>query len=392
MNQVISESGRAALRWALTDGVGPVLFQRMVEHFGSAEAALGATASQWQAVRGIGRNGADSIARSLDAVNIDAEIETAAQHGVRMLCLADEEYPPGLRTINDPPVILYVKGELRPTDAIAVAVVGSRKCTIYGSEQARRFGELLTGAGFTVVSGLARGVDSFAHHGAVDSGGRSIAVMGNGLTEVYPPENTPLAEKLLSHGAWVSELPLRAAVRATNFPGRNRIIAGMSLGTLVIEAAARSGALITARLAHEYNREVMALPGRVQEPLSFGTNALIRDGAAKLITCLEDILSELGDVGRFFKDGTMPQRREEFTHAATKPLKSAQSEPSLFAAHLDDIEALVYEKIGGEPITQDELIQAAAGRNPGEVLAAVTGLELRGLVRRAPGNRLMRRG
>lgn len=375
MTQLISDIGRTHLRLALTDGIGPVTFRRLLERFGSAEAAIGSTAAELQAVRGIGRT-ADDVARALQAVDVRSEIEAAEKSGIRIICRADPDYPAGLHQIPDAPIVLYVRGELRPTDAVALAVVGSRRCTIYGSEQARRFGELLTSAGLTVVSGLARGVDAFAHHGAIEAGGRSVAVLGSGLDDIYPPENKPLAEKLVEHGALISELPVRTPVRSTNFPGRNRIIAGMSLGTLVIEAAARSGALITARLASEYNREVFALPGRVQDPMSIGTNMLIRDGGAKLVTCLEDVLAELGEVGRAFQPA---QARVE-----------SAAVPTLFApAGLDPAETRVLAQIGSDPLSHDSLVQGAQ-LEPGAVLAALTALELKGLVRRVAGNQFVR--
>lgn len=189
MNDVISDIGRTHLTWALTDGVGPIVFSRLLTYFGDAETARGVSAGQLEQVHGIGRGKADKISRARDSATIEDEIRAAADEGIRIICRADPEYPPGLKEIPDAPIVLYIKGDYRDTDAIAIGVVGTRRCSIYGSEQARRFGELLAAAGFTVVSGLARGIDAFAHHGAVDSGGRSIAVLGNGLTEIYPPEN-----------------------------------------------------------------------------------------------------------------------------------------------------------------------------------------------------------
>jgi DNA processing protein len=386
MDEPISAIGRTYLRWALTDGVGPLTFSRLLIQLGDPEKALAASSSTLQTVKGIGVQKADAIARSRDSAAVDLELQAAAEHGVRIVCRADEDYPAGLRQIPDAPIVLYVKGHLQPTDAVALAVVGSRHCTIYGSEQARRFGELLAGAGFTVVSGLARGIDAFAHHGAVEGGGRTVAVMGRGLTEIYPPENRALAEKLLANGAWIAELPMQAAVRAENFPGRNRIIAGMTLGTLVVEAAQRSGALITARLASEYNREVFAIPGRVQDPMSFGTNALIRDGAAKLITCLEDILDELGEVGRKMRPAPAADAPLGRDAPPALPSADARSQPPLSAA-----EQRVYGVIGYHELLQDVVIRAAE-LPPGEVLAALTALELKGLIRRLPGNLVVRRG
>lgn len=382
MSQTITAAGRTCLRWALTDGVGPLIFSRLLIQFGDAERALGVSAQALCEVKGVGRDTADKIARARDSAPVDAEIEAAEQHGVRIIARGDSDYPEGLRRIPDAPIVLYVKGELRPTDAVAVAVVGSRRCTIYGSEQARRFGELLAGAGFTVVSGLARGIDAFAHHGAVEAGGRSLAVMGRGLTEIYPPENQALAEKLLEHGAWISELPMCADVHGGSFPVRNRIIAGLSLGTLVVEAAQRSGALITARWANEYNREVFAIPGRVQDPMSGGTNALIRDGAAKLTTCLEDILDELGEVGRTIGAGR--------SDAAAQRPAGAADEASAPTGPLTAAEQRVYAVTTNEPVLADAILRAAE-LPPGEVLSALTALELKGLIRRLPGNLVARR-
>jgi len=398
MSEVLSEAARLHLKWALIDGVGPLTFTRLVNHFGSVERLCAASASELAKVERVGSARAEQIARDRDGAVVEDEIRLAAQYGVRIVCRQDPEYPPGLRQIPDAPIVLYVKGQYLPTDAIAITVVGSRRCTIYGSEQARRFGELLAGAGFTVVSGLARGVDAFAHHGAVAAGGRTVAVLGCGLTAIYPPENRALAEKILENGALISELPLRASVKRENFPSRNRIMAGMTLGTLVIEAARRSGALITARLANDYNREVFAVPGRLLEPMSEGTNALIRDGIAKLVTDLDDILDELGEVGY-----QMKLKRQEFEREAGRSRRAtASSEPARGqpddtqdadrgGLNLSALERRVYEVIGYDERLQDVIIQAAE-LPAGEVLGAITSLELKGLVRRLPGNLVVRRG
>jgi len=386
MGEVISQAGRAHLRWAMIDGIGPLIFSRLLIQFGDAIQALEAPTASLQTVPGIGREKSESIARGRDSAAVEEEIAAAGEHGVRILCRADPDYPPGLKHIPDAPIILYVKGDLQPTDAVSVAIVGSRRCTIYGSEQARRFGELLAGAGFTVVSGLARGIDAFSHHGAIEAGGRSVAVMGCGLTDIYPPENRALADKLLESGAWISELPMRGQVRAENFPSRNRIIAGITLGTLVVEASQRSGALITARLASEYNREVFAIPGRVQDPMSMGTNGLIRDGSAKLTMCLEDILDELGEVGTAMRE-TGEDRAD---HPGT-PKREADAAAAGEPLRLSVAEQRVYGVIGYEPLLQD-VVMRAAELPPGDVLGALTSLELKGLVRRLPGLQVVRRG
>lgn len=405
MSLTLSDAARTHLRWALTPGVGPITFGRLLERFGDAEAALRASAAELQSIERVGRELADRIARGRVEVDIDAEIAACAEHGVRIVCRADADYPAGLRQIPDPPIVLYVRGELRPTDALALAVVGSRRCTIYGSEQARRFGELLAGAGFTVVSGLARGIDAFAQHGAVEAGGRSIAVLGSGLDEIYPPENRALADKLLERGAWISELPIRTAVRSENFPSRNRIIAGMSLGTLVVEAAVRSGALITARLSgDDYNREVFAVPGRVGDPTAAGTNALIREGKAKLVTDLQDILTELGDVGAILKRYVQPGDFDRGLAAGIDRLPTASRQPSLFTdgvpaddaavaveltTGLSPVERQVFDLLGRETLAADAIL-GRLDAAPGDVLAVFTSLELKGLIRRLPGQRFVR--
>lgn len=385
----ISPAARFALRWSLVDGVGPVIFSRLCERFGSAEAALGASARDLALIKGISRDGAETLARDRDAANIDHEIEAATKRGIRILCMQDVGYPEGLKRIPDPPIVLYVRGELRPEDAVAVAVVGSRKCSLYGADQARRFGELLAGAGFTVVSGLARGVDAFAHHGALDARGRTIAILGSGLHDIYPPENAPLAERIVENGACVSELPMATVVRATNFPARNRIIAGMSLGTLVVEAAKRSGALITARLSGEYNRDVFAIPGRIDEANAHGVNALIRDGAT-LVSSLDDILDALGEVSAALRRAKPVESTT--TSGDTAPLfenTARATENAAAAAALNEIERAVFEAIRDDPQLTDEVL-AVLELAPGEVLAAMTSLELKGLIKRMPGQRVIR--
>ncbi len=393
MSGDVSESTRLHLRWALLDGIGPTTFLRVMQRFGDLERANRAGAAELASVKGIGRDGAARLvaARESDELNAALEAEIAAAHeaGIQIVSRADELYPEGLKRIPDPPIVLYVRGELRVTDAIAIAIVGTRSCSIYGGEQARRFGELLASAGITVVSGLARGIDAFAHHGAVDAGGRSLAVLGSGLIEIYPPENRPLAERLCQHGACISELPMRSSVRRENFPSRNRIIAGLALGTLVVEAPARSGALITARLASEYNREVFVIPGRLQEAAAIGSNALIRDSSAKLVTCLEDILDELGELGQRLR----PTAPAADKNAVARPSNAAPSgaDPGpLFAEALGPAERLVFEALSDEPVLQ-ETVLAGGGAAVGELLAAFTSLELKGMIRRLPGQRFVRR-
>ncbi len=284
------------LRLSLTTGLGPILIRRLIEHAGSPDAAVNLSPRDLEQIEGIGPAKSRSIHTSLasSAAEAESHIQRARELGAHVLCPDSPAYPPLLRDIPDPPAILFVLGTIEPRDLQALAIVGSRRCSHYGREQAERFGSLLAGAGITVVSGGARGIDSSAHRGALQHPhGRTIAVLGSGLDVVYPPENESLFKQIAQRGAVISELPFGTPPNAENFPRRNRIVSGLSRGVLVIEADDRSGALITARLANEdHNRTVFALPGRVDNSLSSGPHHLIRDGAT-LVTGLEDILEGL---------------------------------------------------------------------------------------------------
>lgn len=351
-----------------------MLFAKIVRFFGSAQAALGAGVQQLQGVEGIGQVVAERIARSRDAVDVAREVDLAGRRGVRILCSEDEEYPRPLRYIPDPPICLYVRGRLEPADAVAVAIVGSRRCTTYGREQAYRLGYTLGARGVTVISGLARGVDGESHKGALTANGRTLAVLGNGLGTIYPPEHVELADRITTSGAIVTELPMTAGPNKSNFLPRNRIIAGLSLGVLVVEAARRSGSLTTARLASEYDRDVFAIPGRIDSDFSAGTNALIRDQHAKLVTCAEDVLDELGEAGKILKEGS-DGADESATPAATP--------------RMSEDEQAVYAAIGRDECSI-EAIAAASQRQASAVAATLITLQLKGLVRQLPGNLFMR--
>lgn len=376
---VISDAARRYLRLHLTTDVGPVRLRNLITHFGSIEAAMSASMAELQRVDGVGPRVAKAVFKSRgDDGSVEAEVERAAACNVRILCLEDAEYPQSLRNICDPPTCLYVRGRLKPTDGVAVAIVGTRRCSHYGREQAIRFGEMLGGAGFTVVSGLARGVDGDAHRGAMQAGGRTIAVLGNGLSRIYPAEHEALAAQIENAGAVVSEFAVDVGPEARNFPRRNRIIAGLSLGVVVIEAGRKSGALITARLATEYNREVFALPGRVDQPESTaGVHGLIRDGQAKLITCLDDILDELDQVGEIM-------RRETQQDAADSNAEAHASAP--LAANLSASERAVFDAVGGGAEDVDT-VASRAGLDSAGVLSALTSLQIKGLIRQLPGGR-----
>lgn len=377
-SEVASSAAIEHLRWTLTAEVGAVRFSRLVERFGSAQAALGASVRDLEAIDGIGSTLAQTIARSRDQVDVQHEVMLAAEHGVRILCRDEEDYPVALRHIADPPICLYVKGRLEPADAVALAIVGSRRCTLYGREQAHRFGYQLAQRGVTVVSGMARGADGEAHKGAIAAGGRTLAVLGNGLANVYPPEHRELADRITQHGAVMSELPMTTAPDASNFLPRNRIIAGLSLGVIVVEAGRRSGALSTAARANDYDREVFAIPGRVDSDPSIGTNALIRDQHAKLVTSADDILDELGEVGEALRSPGSDKHEDS---------------PDLFAAQpvISDSEQTVFDQLDHDEKSIEQ-IAAATGIPAAKVAATLITLQLKGLARQLPGNVFVRTG
>jgi DNA processing protein len=297
----------------------------------------------------------------------------AARCGARLVLLGDPDYPASLRPIDLPPPLLLVRGEILREDGLAMAIVGSRHGTPYGLRMAERLGADLGARGVTVVSGLARGVDTAAHRGALDAGGRTLAVLGSGVDVVYPPENRGLVAEVVKAGAVVSQFPMGTAPLPYHFPARNRVIAGLTLGTVVVEAAERSGALITARLAGELGREVYAVPGNVSSAGSQGTNSLIQDGA-KLVQSWEDVVAEWP-----------PEWR-----GALRPLpaRGPSAEPETGAA-AEPGERAILALLGDEPVAVDAVVERS--RLPsGQVSAGLVALELRGLVRRIAGQRYVR--
>lgn len=377
IDAILSGVARTYLRLHLTTDIGPVRLRKLKEHFGSLDAADEASLAQLERVDTIGPRVANSILRSRGTDAPDEEIARAAGLGLRIVCPEDDDYPQPLLHMPDPPNCLYVRGRWEPTDAVSVAIVGTRRCTQYGREQALRFGEMLGSAGFTVVSGLARGVDSYAHRGALQSGGRTVAVLGCGLSSIYPPEHAALADEIADAGAVVTELPIEVGPEAKNFPKRNRIVAGLSLGVVVIEAGKRSGALITARLANEYNREVFALPGRVDDPEhTAGTHGLIRDGGAKLITCLEDVLDELADVGRIMRPDA--------------PGEAVGEEDAAPIPKLSPPEQSVWEAISAGAADTDAIVSSTP-LETARVMASLTSLQIKGLIHQRPDGTFARR-
>ena len=365
------------LKLIRADGIGPVTFAKMIRHFGSAERILGASVSELAKIEGIGFKTAERIASTCEKFDAAAELELARKLSVWLVNLADERYPPVLKRIYDPPPVLYVKGSLGRQDNLAMSIVGSRQCSLYGQEQASRFAHFLGSAGFTLCSGMARGIDTAAHQGALSAGGRTIAVQGCGLARVFPPENKKLFELIAESGACISELPLGAEPLAVNFPPRNRIIAGLSLGTIVVEAAPRSGALITARAALDYDREVMAVPGKIDSPLSRGAHQLIKQGAT-LIESVEDIMEALGQIGEQLQQH-VSVAAEEACERAEGPLFDASK------LKLSDAEKKIYNYLTKEPSHIEQII-AETNLTAGVVNATLISLRLKGLIKQLPGS------
>jgi len=366
------------------DGVGPATFLKLAQHFGSAQAALGASVRQLATVEGIGAKTAERIAGSRDQFKIQEELALADRLGVWIMHMEDPRYPPSLKAIYDPPPVLYVKGQVLREHRLAISIVGSRHCSLYGQEQASKLAHLLAGAGFTIVSGMARGIDTSAHQGALAAGGQTLAVQGCGLANVFPPENRRLFELIAQSGACLSELPLRYEPLAENFPNRNRIIAGLSVATIVVEAGLRSGALITARCALENNREVMAVPGRADSPLSKGPHQLLRQGAV-LVESPQDVLDALGQIGTYLQ-GPLNSVSEQPPQEQGEADRQGRLLP-----RLSDAETAIYEGLSPEPAHTDQIV-ADTGLPAGQVTAALVSLQLKGLIRNVPGNLFVRTG
>jgi DNA processing protein len=370
------------LKLSAADGVGPVTFGKLLSYFGSPERALGASVSELTKVDGIGSHTAQGIAASRDKADAAAELELAEKLGVWIVHLQDERYPALLKQIYDPPPVLYVKGTLTEQDNLCVAIVGSRRCSLYGSEQSSRFAHILASAGFTICSGMALGIDTAAHQGALAAGGRTIAVQGCGLAEVYPPENRKLFDTIAESGACISELPLSYQPLAENFPPRNRIIAGLSLGTIVIEAGSNSGSLLTAKAALDYNREVMAIPGKIDSPNSRGTHQLIKQGA-KLVDSIEDVMEALGYVGARL-NGHVSSIADSVAAKVEMPLFD------IGRLNLSPPEKSVYDYLHTDPTHVEQLISELE-LPAGSVNAAIVSLRLKGLIKQLPGNMFVRR-
>lgn len=365
------EEREAFVALNMIEHVGPVRVRQLLAHFGEATAILNASKPALQQVRGIGEDTAESISTWEKRVDLAGELRRCADFGCRIITQLDEEYPPLLREIYDPPVVLYVKGSLLPKDKNAVAMVGSRQTTHYGIETARKLAYQLAYVGVTVVSGGARGIDTAAHQGAMQAKGRTVAVLGNGINIVFPPENRELFERIADQGAVISQFPFNRKADKQSFPIRNRIVAGMTIGTVVVEANLASGALITANFATEYGRQVFAVPGRIDSPRSKGCHDLIKKGA-KLCEGAEDILSEF----------------EYLFPPSNKPPSAAES-GQLFALELSANEQRVYDAVGDNEVHIDEIIRHS-GLPASAVSVALLGLEMKRVLKQLPGKIFLR--
>lgn len=358
-----SEELKYWLWWNRTPGIGPNRFFKLLEEFGSMKDAWLAGEDKLEPLIGVkALAGYKTTRKEWDP---DLELKKVQHLGFRIFCFNDSDYPINLKQISDPPPVLYGWGNFEYGDDIAVAIVGTRNPTPMGAYTAKDLASQLTFQGLTIISGMARGIDSEAHRGAIEAKGRTVAVLGSGLDMPYPIENEPLMEKIAHQGAVISEFPLGTEPYAKNFPARNRIISGLSLGVVVVEAAQDSGSLITAGFALEQGRDVFAVPGNIENDRSKGPHKLIRQGA-KLVESYQDILSELA----------IPQLSKSEIQAADNLI-------------LNELERKIMGVMSREPLHIDHILRQAA-LAPAQVSSTLTQLELRGLVKRYPGQLYLR--
>lgn len=366
------EPREALVALNMVDHVGPVRLRQLLDHFGDAPSILHASGQQLRSVSGVGEETAAAISGWEKSVDLAAELKRVQEFGCQIYTRDDPEYPPSLREIYDPPIVLYAKGSLTDRDRNAVALVGARQTTYYGIEAARKLGYQLAYTGVTVVSGGARGIDTAAHQGALSAKGRTVTVLGTGINIVFPAENRELFERIAANGAVITQFPFNRQADKQSFPIRNRIVAGMTLGTVVVEATLNSGALITAHFATEYGRQVFAVPGPITSPRSKGCHELIKKGA-KLCESVEDILSEF-----------------EYLFPPSNRQPGADSTGVLPALELSENEQKVISAVNeSEERSIDEVIRFS-GLPSSAVSVALFSLEMKRLVKQLPGKIFLR--
>jgi len=366
----------------MTPQIGPRSATKLLEKFGSAENVFHATRSELESLR-LRAESIESILKREFHDKAVEELEKVKEMGGDVLILDDGSYPYLLREIDDPPITLYVKGDWQSCfDAPCVAVVGSRRCSTYGENASEMLSRDLASNGVCIVSGLARGIDTAAHRGAIAGKGKTIAVLGTGIDNVYPKENVKLVDEILaSGGAIVSQFPLETPPLKDNFPYRNRIISGLSLGVLIIEASERSGSLITARLAMEQNREVLAVPGNITSKNSFGTNYLIKSGA-KLVQQWQDVVAELPPE---ISASILPPKIDETS------AKSESKQQDLMPAGLSENERVVYSILSPDEPTHIDFLLEKSNLLFGDLSTVLLNLEMRDLIREMAGKRYARK-
>lgn len=365
----------------MTPGVGPRAATKLLERFGSAGAVFHARRTELESLR-LKPETIESIIKREFEEKAKVELERVKALGADILILDDGSYPTLLREIDDPPPVLYVKGDWQACfEQPGVGVIGSRQCSTYGENASEMLSRDLASRGITIISGLARGIDSAAHRGAIRGQGRTIAVMGTGIDTVYPRENNGLVREILeSGGCLVTQFPLGTPPLKDNFPYRNRIISGLSLGVLIIEANERSGSLITARLAMEQNREVMGVPGNITSGNSFGTNYLIKTGA-KLVQQWQDVVAELPSE---ISAAILPPKID-------KPAEEAERQPELVPADMNDNERKIWELLAADGATHVDVLLESTGLSFGDLNNALVSLDIRDLIRVLPGKNYARR-
>lgn len=354
---------KAILTLHLVPDIGPRRFQRLIERFGTAAAALAAPLTDLRCVEDVPAAVAERVVRARAEIDVDGEIAAAAQAGARIVTCVDDAYPPALRTLSDGPTVLYVRGSLAALHAAGVALVGTRHPTAYGRTVAARFAAACSRANITTISGLARGIDTAAHEAALEAGGQTIAVLGNGLLHHYPPENKGLEGRIVEQGALVTEFAMNVFPDRTRFPLRNRIISGLSRAVVVVEAGIKSGALITARYAAEQGREVYAVPGPVSSPVSRGPHFLIKSGA-RLAEDAGDILQDIGPAEDLFASAAVSAQPAHPDPDARRILSAITATGA--GASIDDI-------------------AAATGLAAGDLAKHLLDMEFKGLIRELPG-------